>query len=95
MASVKAAQNLKAGAQTTAQDDEDYRQVASSIVTLSIVIGMFALGPIASRIGKTLGQRLKNAAARLAGSAPPQLPALATPAPGAVARPPSGAGVQV
>jgi hypothetical protein len=79
VAAVKAAQDLEGEAQTTAQDDEDYRQVASSIITLAIMLGMFALGPIASRIGKTLSRRLKEAAGRLQAPAVKGPPTLSTP----------------
>lgn len=51
-----------------AQEQEDYRQIASSIIALSIMIGMIILGPIAARIGKTLAGRLKMLAPLLIGA---------------------------
>ncbi len=71
VAIVKAAGDLNFTDQNDAQVNEDYRQIASSIIALGITIAMMVLGPVASRIGKTLSGRLKRLAPMLVhGSTP-------------------------
>ena len=62
IAILKAAHDLRYVDQNEDQIDEDYRQIASSIITLGIILGLIILGPIAARIGKTLAGRLKRLA---------------------------------